>query len=101
MAQFDVYRMTGEAIPFAVDVQSDYLDIAQTRVVVPFARLSAYRGKTLAGLNPEFEIASVRVILLPTQIATVPRRLLTERVASLARERDRIVRAIDTLLLGV
>lgn len=100
MAQFDVYRMANDVIPFVVDIQSDYLEIAETRVVIPFARQSAYRGKTLTGLNPLFEIGGAPVILLPTQTATVPRRMLKDKVASLARDRDRIVRAIDTLLLG-
>ncbi len=100
MPQFDVYRMTGEAIPFVVDIQSDHLDIAETRVVIPLAKLTAYRGKALSGLNPVFDIDGTRVMLLTTQTATLPRRKLKERVTSLARERDRIVRAIDTLLLG-
>jgi toxin CcdB len=100
MAQFDAYRVTGDAIPFVVDIQSDHLELADTRVVIPLVRSSAYRGKTLASLNPVFDVDGVRVILLPTQTATVPRRMLRDRVKSLVRERDRIVRAIDTLLLG-
>lgn len=100
MAQFDVYRLKGQAIPFVIDVQSDYLDAADTRVVIPLARRAAYKGKILAPLNPILEVDGASVMLLTTQIATVPRRILKDRVGNLARERDRIVRAIDTLLLG-
>jgi toxin CcdB len=101
MAQFDVYVVGRDAIPYVVDIQSDYLEVAETRVVIPLARVAKYRGKILANLNPTFDIGGVKVLLLATQIATVPRRLLARRVASLARDRERIVRAIDALLLGV
>jgi toxin CcdB len=100
MAQFDVYRVPGAAIPYVVDIQSDYLDIARTRVVIPLARIAEYRGRILASLNPVFDISGEKLLLLTTQTATLPRRILTDPVASLARHRDAIVRAVDTLLLG-
>lgn len=101
MAQFDVYRVAGQAIPFVIDIQSEYLEAADTRVVIPMARLAAYKGKIFSPLNPIFDVDGTPVMLLTTQIATVPRRILKDRVGALARDRDRIVRAIDTLLLGV
>jgi toxin CcdB len=100
MAQFDAYRVAGQAIPFVIDIQSDYLEAADTRVVIPLVRLAAYKGKVFAPLNPILDVDGTPVLLLTTQIATVPRRLLKDRVGTFARDRDRIVRAIDTLLLG-
>ena len=101
MSKFDVYRVGHDAIPYVVDVQSDYLEIAETRVVVPLVRQAKFRGKISPGLMPTFDVEREAMLLLVTQIAAMPRRRLVDRVASLAHERSRIVRAIDTLLLGV
>lgn len=103
MAQFDVFRVgpARAAIPFVVDIQSDYLEAAESRVVVPLVRVAAYKRRILEPLNPVFTVNDEKVLLLVTQIATMPRGLLKGPVASLAAERSRIVRAIDVLLLGV
>jgi hypothetical protein len=64
MAQFDVFRVSARAIPFVVDIQSDHLEIAETRVVIPLALVAEYRGRILASLNPTFNIAGVKVFCL-------------------------------------
>ncbi len=101
MAQYDVRinpsRKTGQTIPYLVEVQSDALDISRRRVVVPLVR-QADLGQVDQILNPAFEIRGDVLVLMPLDIAAIPKTSLGEAVGSIKSESDRIIGALDLLL---
>jgi toxin CcdB len=96
MAGFDLHRLNGGLV---VDVQSDLIDVLDTRVVVPLLSL-AVAPKRAAQLNPVFDLPEGPVALFPQFIAAAPRAALGAPVGSLAHEHDRIRDALDMLFLG-
>jgi toxin CcdB len=100
MARHDVYPMPGRPdAGYVVDVQSDLLSSLTTRVVVPLLPETQFPAAATR-LNPVFEIAGQRHVLIVQSIATVPRRELRDAVASLKDRHDTILAAIDFLLTG-
>lgn len=109
MAQFTVYRNTAyrnnnpaqnNGIPYLLDVQSDLLDVLQTRVVVPLALPGILAGKGMQRLSPLFEVEGQTVVMLTPELAGIHVRLLGPEVTSLSAERDRIIAALDFVFLG-
>lgn len=100
MARFDVHPMLGGGSGYVLDVQADLLSELATRVVVPLLPEDT-APKPLSDLNPAFEIAGKRHVMVTQAIASVPRRELKRQVCSLAAERDSITRALDVLLTGL
>jgi toxin CcdB len=99
MACFDIHvpRAGGELV---VDVQSDLVDILNTRVAVPLippARAPAPARR----LNPVFTLPGTGPVVFVAQyIAALPAGELGPAVGSLAVERDAIRDALDMLFLG-
>lgn len=50
-------------------------------------------------LNPTFQIENVTVALHPLEIVSIATKSLGQKVDSLASERDRIIGAVDEVLL--
>jgi toxin CcdB len=100
MAGFDVHRLSErDGGGLVVDVQSDLIDVLDTRVVVPL--MPAGRSPKRADrLNPVFVLPEGEVALFPQFIAALPRAALGRPVGSLAHGRDRIRAALDMLFLG-
>lgn len=98
MAQFDVYERRGGS-GFLLDCQSYALEGLNTRFVVPLLP-HAIVPSLIGHLNPVFEIGQIKVVLMPQNAATVPRRELKRVSASLAAERYVIMNALDMLLTG-
>ena len=96
-SQYEAWRTRDGVTVLIVD--SDLLSDTLTRVVVPL--LSNYDGTRLRYLKPDMLVDRELYVLDPTQIGAVLVTELTERLGTLAHERDRITRAIDTLLSGV
>ena len=98
MARFDVYANRGGE-GFLLDVQADLISRLNTRVVVPLLPLDA--APTPADrLNPIFEIQGAKVSMATQFMAAVPHSELATRIASLDRESDAILLAIDFLHHG-
>jgi toxin CcdB len=101
MSRLDVYPTPGRAgRGYVLDVQADLLASLATRTVVPLLPEDAVRG-VLRDLNPVFEIDGKRYVMLTQAIATVPRRELRDRVASLLQNHDVVLRALDILFTGI
>ncbi|MBN9561751.1 MAG: CcdB family protein [Alphaproteobacteria bacterium] len=98
MAQFDLYAGLGDAAGYVVDVQADFLDRLDTRVVIPL--LSRERAEIVRELTPVVEIGGEAHVLLTQELSAIPRRELRKKVGSLAEYRDEIRRALDILLVG-
>lgn len=104
MAQFDVHANrdpeTRDRTPFLIDLQADLLGITERRVVAPLVRAQIF-SLPARRLNPVFEIEGRSVVMSTLELGTIRRAELGPVVTSLAAERDRIVAAVDVLLLGV
>ena len=101
MAQFDVYRNKGrnrDDIPYVVVVQSSLFDNYKRRVVVPLVKKSSLAKIDNPRFIPGFRIKNISVVLHPLEVVSVSVENLGERVASLAKDGDAIVDALDQLL---
>lgn len=102
MPQFDVHRNNGrhrETIPYVVVVQSALLDAYKRRVVVPLVKLSAVGKIDNPRFNPTFKIGNTNVVLHPLEMVSVAVENLGKPVGSLRDSADRIIGALDQLLL--
>lgn len=100
MARFDVYPhpdTTKRGVtPFLLDVQNNFIDKLQSRVVIPLRAAAAF-GPTMRDLNPLFTISGQAVVLDTAAIAAFPTSGLRKPVSSLLTESQDIVAALDTL----
>jgi toxin CcdB len=98
MAQFDVFENPAGA-GYLLDIQSDLTQGLNTRIVVPLLRpddapLPAKR------LNPNFDLAGERVVMVTQFMAAAPASELRRPIGSLDQEHDAIVAALDMIFFG-
>ena len=95
-----VYRLPSGVL--VVDVQSDLLNPTNTRVVVPLIPAVDLVTQP-ARLTPSFEIEGQKVMLLPLQMAAIPRRERGDQpIRMLTEEEAYAVRgALGVLFEGV
>ena len=98
MARFDLYR-DPDGQGFLLDIQAGMMNHLNTRIVVPLMPPDR-APKPARGLNPEFRIGDVTVIMVTQFMAAVPTSALKDQVATLDRHHTEIVDAIDLLLQG-
>jgi toxin CcdB len=100
MARLDVYANpeAGERrhTPFFVDVQNDYIDHLQTRVVIPLRREVAF-GPRARDLNPLLQFDGEGLVLDTAAIGAVPQAELRKRVGDLLHARAEVQEALDAL----
>ncbi|WP_419807841.1 CcdB family protein [Sphingomonas sp.] len=97
MAQYDVWALTeGD---WVVDVQSDLLEPANTRVVVPLIAPDP-AGRTLQRLNPILKVEADRLLLATQLIGAVRRSDLKRKIGSVSDQADAITAALDMLITG-
>ena len=103
MARFDVYANPDAReralIPFFLDVQNDYIQGLQTRVVVPLWDGDSLLPKA-TDLNPEFEVGGRRVVMDTPALGAIPVALLKQTVGNLTSQQLAIQNALDTLFGG-
>lgn len=103
--QFYVYRNkskeSANRVPYLLDVQSDLLSTLATRAVVPLYAASSAATKGLPRLMPVFTLNQTQFVMVTTELAGVPLKLLGEVVADLTPSRIEIVGALDFLISGV
>lgn len=100
MARYDVYAnpdaVERKRTPYLLDVQNDYIDTLNTRVVVPIHREAAF-GPRARNLNPLLLVSGESVVLDTAAMGAVPLAELKKKVASLRDSRALIQEALDTL----
>jgi toxin CcdB len=105
MARFDIHVNTGKSkadAPFLVNVQNNYLQGLNTRVVVPLMRVDAFPAARLpADLTPVFHVKGVQCMLYPAFIGAVLASELGGSIGSLRDEQDKVLAALDRLTGGV
>ena len=104
MSQFFVFAnadvASRGAIPHWLNVQSDLIDTAGSRVVVPLIT-PAQAGILIKHLMPEFSVAGKRTVMDTAQITSVPLQMLGKPVDDLSTERLTILAALDMLTHGI
>jgi toxin CcdB len=104
MARFDVYPNPGahaSTTPYLLDVQSDLLDILDSRMVIPLRSLEHFaKVKLPTRLTPVFNILGSDYLLETPKMGAVPQRVLKDCVASLSDDQARITSALDFLFQG-
>lgn len=105
MSQFTVYQnpsaASRKAYPYILDVQHSVIDELSTRIVIPLGRLSDFRNEQMKTLSPIVEHDGEKLVLLTSQITSIPARLLKKPVGSLSALRLEIVAAINFAITGV
>ena len=99
MAKFDVYARRDGGPGLLLDCQADLLGDLATRFVVPLLA-EAEAPRPAARLNPLFEIAGLRFVMVTQFAAAVPARELGERTGSLIERQDEVLGALDMLISG-
>ncbi len=104
MARFDVYSNPGDGsrtTPYLLDVQSDLLDLLDSRMVIPMRSLAQFaQVKLPTRLTPVLQVNGQDVLLETPKMAAVPLRILKTPLASLVDEQDKIMGALDFLFQG-
>jgi toxin CcdB len=105
MSQFTVYKnknpATKSTYPYLVNVQSDLLSELQTRIVVPLAKLTAFRKKPIKDLTPLIDFEGGKYLMLIPQLAGVAVSELGQVAGRLNEYRDEIIAALDFLITGI
>jgi toxin CcdB len=104
MARFDVRAnlngATRSRVPYLLELQADMLAALDTCLVAPLVPAAGF-GPAATRLNPAFRIGSRKFVLDTALMAGVPRKLLGERVVTLADRSADIVGAVDFLVSGI
>jgi toxin CcdB len=104
MARFEVRtnlsRASRARVPYLLELQADMLSALGTRLVAPLVPAAEF-GLAATRLNPGFRIGNRNLVMDTALIAGVPRKLLGERVASLAERSVDILGAVDFLVSGI
>jgi toxin CcdB len=98
MARFDFYENPGAA-GYLLDVQSTLIGGLNTRIVVPLMP-EQDAPRPARRLNPVFEIANARYVMVTQFMAAVPVSELGTRIGSLEHAHDEITSALDMIFLG-
>lgn len=100
MARFDVYanpdRAERRTTPYFLDVQNDYIDGLQSRVVIPLRHEAAF-GPRARDLHPVLVVGGERLVADTAALGAVPAADLRRPVAQLKDARHDILAALDTL----
>jgi toxin CcdB len=100
MARFDVFAnpaVTEQVYtPFFLDVQNDYIDSLDSRVVIPLRSAESF-GPRARHLNPLLQVAGQAVVLDCATLGAVPSSALRHVVTRLVDGRDEVQAALDTL----
>lgn len=99
MARFDLFLRPRGAPGYLLQIQSDFLDRLETRVVAPLLPPGAV-PRPIRDLHPRFEIEGQPYLMAIQLLGAIPKRELGPRVGSLAIRQDDITRALDLLMTG-
>jgi toxin CcdB len=103
MARFDVYTNPDsserDTVPYYLDVQNNFLDAIQTKVVIPLHSAQRFDMR-VRNLNPVFEVKGKSVVMNTAGIGAVPSKELSRPIGNLAAQQLEITDALDTLLGG-
>ncbi|HEX4304158.1 MAG TPA: CcdB family protein [Rhizomicrobium sp.] len=101
--QFDVVanplRAQRADKPYLVCIQHGLLGHLSSRIVAPLVTSQIIREPSR--LHPSIAVGAAKLFFDPTDLLTLPIRLLKAPVANVEGERDRIVAALDLVFTGI
>ena len=105
MEQFSVYKNQGrnrQNYPYFITVQCNLLSHLSTRLVMPLARKSETNSQ-VKSLTPQIAIGEYDYVVLTSMLTTTEVKILNEQnfVRNAVELRDKIISAIDLLVLGI
>jgi toxin CcdB len=103
MPQFDLYRntsATAEEAPYLLDLQSDAVDVLETRLVAPLRPRKSIAW-LIRAIHPEVRMGSRAFIVSMGELSAVSRGELGPVVANLSPQRGEFVAALDLLFTGI
>lgn len=103
MPQFDLYRNSGasaDEVPYLLDLQSDAVDVLETRLVAPLRPRKSISWMIRA-VHPEVRVGSRAFVVSVSELSAVARSELGAVVANLAAHRGEFVAALDLLFTGI
>ncbi len=101
MARFDIYKYNNPSIPLVLDVQADLLSGLNTCVVIPLVTEQKAKHEALPKLKPIIKVGGKDYVLMTTDIGTLTRASLGEKVSNIENEhRQTVVEALDFLFQG-
>nr|WP_314263378.1 CcdB family protein [uncultured Moellerella sp.] len=100
--QYRIYRNRDNSgnYPYLLDIQSDTMDLLETRLVIPLFVHKQVHTKLPTRLNPLIEIDGQSFVIMTHQMASVTKSLLDSEVADAISSKDQIKRARDLLIDG-
>jgi toxin CcdB len=105
MAQFDVYKnpskTSGKVFPYLVDIQSPVISELATRIVIPLGNADLLNNELLSRLTPEINYNDENLLLLTPQLSSVPSKILSEPIGTLAHFREQIINSLDFAITGI
>lgn len=104
MSQYVVYKNPNpnskKAYPYLLDVQSNFLESLETRLVIPLSPKSTFQDKEMKKLTPTFKIEGKDFLLLTPQMASIHKKQLGGRVSDFSNKHQEILSSIDFLITG-
>ena len=104
MALYDVYRNprkdSARQVLYLLDVQSEFLEDLDSRVVVPLRAAGAIPQR-VARLNPVLQIDGAAMVMDTPQMVGYPRQALKRPVTNLGTNAFEIQNALDFLFAGI
>lgn len=104
MAQFDIHENDDERTrghtPYLLDLQADLLSELATRLVAPLRPKSSHEASILTRLHPIITVMGEEHILVVTELAAIPARIVGSPVGSAREYRKDVIAAIDLLITG-
>ena len=104
MSQFMTYKNINPAskkiYPYLLDIQSNLLELLDTRLVIPLSLKSNFSDKAMKDLMPFISINGNEYILLTQQMAAIHKKNLGSSVYDCSESRNQVLSAIDFLITG-
>jgi len=105
MSQFTLYKNENKnskiTYPYLVDVQNDFFDELNSRIVIPLSPHSTLNQTNAKKLCPIITVNGEQYVLLTHQMTSMPKTMLKKKVTSLENLRYEILGAIDFLMTSI
>lgn len=104
MAQFDIYenadRRSSSETPYLLDLQAELLAELATRLVAPLRPKASHQASILTRLHPVVAVMGEQHVVVVTEMAAIPARVLGRQVGSGREHREDLLAAVDILVTG-
>ncbi len=105
MSQFTLYKNENKSskktYPYLVDVQNDFFDELNSRIVIPLSPHNILNQTNAKKLCPIITVNDEQYVLLTHQMTSMPKTMLKKKIASLENMRYEILGAIDFIMTSI